>query len=323
MLTVEDLRREIIKERGGEAAFSVVQLRLTYAVALQLANPREIDPGILSRLLDQLPPVVVRVVAQGGDLTDDELDTLEQLLTRAGVSLDAAGEKLLAASINLQNEHDRAVEQWVIAQRAELMWKRLADDGRVANDHLRAEVERLQAQLAGTTAPIANAHVAPSLRPPEAIPAPSSNVLVGPFAGIVAVNGSCDGSSAGCKSWASACPQGCEAPEQPPRPPARAPEGCLGASPKDPFPSQASPPRRPPRRASKRDPSMIFCVGCLASSSSQCCWGYPYGEFRIGWSKNGLDIAVLDGAAFPFGLFPARKLGGLYPKHNSQLANNL
>src|SRR6202035_1150661 len=36
--------------------------------------------------------------------------------------------------------------------------------------------------------------------------------------------------------------------------------------------------------------SMIFCVGCPASSSSQCRRGYSYGEFRIGWSKNGSDI---------------------------------
>jgi|SRR5580704_2451860 hypothetical protein len=36
--------------------------------------------------------------------------------------------------------------------------------------------------------------------------------------------------------------------------------------------------------------SMIFWVGCPASSSSQCRRGYPYGEFRIGWSKNGFDI---------------------------------
>ena len=36
--------------------------------------------------------------------------------------------------------------------------------------------------------------------------------------------------------------------------------------------------------------SMIFWVGCPASSSSQYRWGYAYGEFRIGWSKNGLDI---------------------------------
>src|ERR1700738_5183149 len=36
--------------------------------------------------------------------------------------------------------------------------------------------------------------------------------------------------------------------------------------------------------------SMIFWVGCPASSSSQCRLGYPYGEFRIGWSKNGFDI---------------------------------
>lgn len=33
--------------------------------------------------------------------------------------------------------------------------------------------------------------------------------------------------------------------------------------------------------------SMIFWVGCPASSSSQCRPGYPYGEFRIGWSKTG------------------------------------
>jgi hypothetical protein len=32
-----------------------------------------------------------------------------------------------------------------------------------------------------------------------------------------------------------------------------------------------------------------------ASSSSQCRCGYPYGEFRIGWSKNGFDIWVLGG----------------------------
>src|SRR5260370_4893350 len=36
--------------------------------------------------------------------------------------------------------------------------------------------------------------------------------------------------------------------------------------------------------------SMTFCVGCPVSSSSQCFLGYSYGEFRIGWSKNGSAI---------------------------------
>src|ERR1700730_17940660 len=36
--------------------------------------------------------------------------------------------------------------------------------------------------------------------------------------------------------------------------------------------------------------SMIFCVGCPASSSSQSRRGYSYGEFKMGWSKKGLDI---------------------------------
>ena len=36
--------------------------------------------------------------------------------------------------------------------------------------------------------------------------------------------------------------------------------------------------------------SIIFCVGCPVSSSSQCLFGYSYGEFIIGWSKKGLDI---------------------------------
>ena len=35
---------------------------------------------------------------------------------------------------------------------------------------------------------------------------------------------------------------------------------------------------------------MIFWWGCPASSSAQCLRGYSYGEFRIGWSKNGLDM---------------------------------
>ena len=36
--------------------------------------------------------------------------------------------------------------------------------------------------------------------------------------------------------------------------------------------------------------SMIFCVGCPVSSSSQWRRGYSYGEFRIGRSKKGFDI---------------------------------
>ena len=39
-----------------------------------------------------------------------------------------------------------------------------------------------------------------------------------------------------------------------------------------------------------RRSSMIFCVGWPALSSPQCLAGDSYGEFRIGWSKNGLDI---------------------------------
>src|ERR1019366_7398875 len=40
--------------------------------------------------------------------------------------------------------------------------------------------------------------------------------------------------------------------------------------------------------------SMVFCVGCPTSSSSQCLRGHSYGEFRMGCSKNALDEAELE-----------------------------
>jgi hypothetical protein len=64
MATTADLRVEIVRERGGEANFSAVQMRLTYALALALADPKRIDPSLVAQLIAQLPPCT--------DETDDE-----------------------------------------------------------------------------------------------------------------------------------------------------------------------------------------------------------------------------------------------------------
>ncbi len=42
--------------------------------------------------------------------------------------------------------------------------------------------------------------------------------------------------------------------------------------------------------SARRRVSRILCVGCPCSSSSQCRAGLAYGEFRMGRSKNGLDM---------------------------------
>lgn len=42
--------------------------------------------------------------------------------------------------------------------------------------------------------------------------------------------------------------------------------------------------------SARRRAEIVCCVGWPSLSSSQCCVGHEYGEFRMGWSKNGLDI---------------------------------
>jgi hypothetical protein len=54
--TTEEFVDALIAERGGRDRFSAVQVRIAHAVATALRDPAEIDPGIVSRLLDLLPP---------------------------------------------------------------------------------------------------------------------------------------------------------------------------------------------------------------------------------------------------------------------------
>jgi hypothetical protein len=51
--TVNDLAHQIIEERGG--AFSAVEQRIAYALAVALRNPSSIDPQTVARLSDLLP----------------------------------------------------------------------------------------------------------------------------------------------------------------------------------------------------------------------------------------------------------------------------
>jgi hypothetical protein len=90
MRTAGDLCDAIIAERGGEAAFSVVQKRIAIALAHALATPSKVDPGTVTKMLEQLPPVVVvpQTLLQcvqdidPADLSDVELTVLTEIIAR-------------------------------------------------------------------------------------------------------------------------------------------------------------------------------------------------------------------------------------------------
>jgi hypothetical protein len=54
--TTDEFIDALIAERGGRSAFSNVQVRIAHAVAVALRDPATIEPGVVSRLLDLLPP---------------------------------------------------------------------------------------------------------------------------------------------------------------------------------------------------------------------------------------------------------------------------
>jgi hypothetical protein len=62
--TVADFVEALIAERGGRACFSAVQVRICHTVALALRDPSKVDPSVVSRLIDLLPPRVVPPEAQ-------------------------------------------------------------------------------------------------------------------------------------------------------------------------------------------------------------------------------------------------------------------
>jgi hypothetical protein len=90
MRTAGDLCDAIIAERGGDAAFSVVQKRIAIALAHALATPSKVDPGTVTKMLDQLPPVTVvpQTLLQSvqeidvAGLSDVELTVLTEIVAR-------------------------------------------------------------------------------------------------------------------------------------------------------------------------------------------------------------------------------------------------
>jgi hypothetical protein len=56
--TTRELYDDIVAKRGGIAKFSPAQVRLTHALVVALAKPNDIDPQLVARLIEMLPPLV-------------------------------------------------------------------------------------------------------------------------------------------------------------------------------------------------------------------------------------------------------------------------
>jgi hypothetical protein len=101
--TTKDLTDAIIAERGGEQAFSAVQRRVAMALSAALANPKDVDPAAIAKLVDQLPPIVSGTGRfDVDDLSDAELTFLKALYDRhpklaPPLDKDSFEAKLLAA----------------------------------------------------------------------------------------------------------------------------------------------------------------------------------------------------------------------------------
>jgi hypothetical protein len=54
-ITVNEFADLLIAERGGRDRFSAVQIRVAAAVAVALRDPSQIDPAMVSKLIDLLP----------------------------------------------------------------------------------------------------------------------------------------------------------------------------------------------------------------------------------------------------------------------------
>jgi hypothetical protein len=87
--TPQELYDDIIREHGGIEAFSGIQLRLVHALIHATARPAETAPGVVAKLLEQLPPRVASTIGKLKlnlsdltELSDAELVFLQELLER-------------------------------------------------------------------------------------------------------------------------------------------------------------------------------------------------------------------------------------------------
>jgi hypothetical protein len=197
MRTTRDLLEAIYAERGGVDNFTIIQQRISMALAHSLRDPQSIDAGLVARLVDQLPIITTPHCETHEDLSllsDEELDRYEALVEKAlgpGAALpDTTVVNLLRSVEHVQAVADEATRLRDIAQQSELMHARMAREAGAEVDRLRVELDRVHAQLGK----IASASIAPSTTKISGntelpLNSPSSNVVpLDKYGAIAAIN---------------------------------------------------------------------------------------------------------------------------------------
>jgi hypothetical protein len=82
--TAQELHDSIVASRGGAARFTPEQMRIVHALVSALARkPSDIDPQLVTRLRDMLPPLTSAPVADLSKLTNEQFNALEQIMSVA------------------------------------------------------------------------------------------------------------------------------------------------------------------------------------------------------------------------------------------------